>query len=477
MIECPLARSARLWPNRPALIAGDRSWSYQELDEKVRCAEGFLRAQGLEPPQPIAAIAENDPDLVVLIHASARLGVPLALLHPRLTPLELEQQLARIQPSVRFASAGLALPFETWPLSTVSSGIPPPQGAVPKLDPTRVQSILFTSGSSGPAKAVALTVGNHRASALASARNLGGDPEQCWLACLPLCHVGGLAIVVRAATYGAALSLVSYDTDTVARTLAEGSTTHVSLVPTMLGRLLDQGALPGPQALRAILVGGAPSDEALWTRAHALDLPVLRTYGLTETSSQVTAERPGEFSGTCGRPLDGTQVRIVDEERRELPVGTMGEIEVSGPSVMQGYLGDPRATRKALPDRWLRTRDLGSLDPQGRLSVAARRADLILSGGENVAPAEVESVLSSHPQIAEAAVVAIPHADLGQVPLAVLVARGDPPSEEALRAWCRSHLAAFKCPRRWVFVKALPRSALGKVDRTALRNAVMGELV
>jgi O-succinylbenzoic acid--CoA ligase len=476
MIECPVTRSARLWPDRVALAAGDRRWSYQELDVEVGRAAGFLGSAGIGPEERVAVVAENSPELVVLIHAAARLGAPLALVHPRLAPVEIHEQIARVAPRILFAPPDLAGPAKGSPLSAISSGNPP---ATPgALDPDRVQSILFTSGSSGSAKAVALSVGNHQASALASGKNLGDDPDQRWLACLPLCHIGGLAIVIRAATYGASLETMVYDTEAVAHVLAAGETTHLSLVPTMLARLLDAGAFDRPLgSLRAILVGGAPSDDPLWERARSLGLPVLRTYGLTETASQVTAERPGEFSGTCGRPLAGVEIRIVDEARGEVPPGTIGEIEVSGPSVMKGYHGDLEATRQTLPDRWLRTRDLGSCDAQGRLLVHARRSDLILSGGENVAPAEVESVLCGHPGIAEAAVLALPHPDLGQVPLAVLVARGEPPDEKALSAWCRARLAPFKCPRRWIFVAALPRNAVGKLDRAALRDALATELV
>jgi O-succinylbenzoic acid--CoA ligase len=219
-----------------------------------------------------------------------------------------------------------------------------------------------------------------------------------------------------------------------------------------------------------VLIGGGPVPVTLLGQARRLGAPVLQTYGLTEACSQVCTERPGDADGlTAGPPVRGTSVRIVDGHGQPLPPGGVGEIEVQGPTVMRGYFRDEEATRGALVDGWLRTRDLGTLDERGRLRVFSRRTDLILSGGENVYPAEVEAVLFQHPALVEAAVLGLEDPVWGQKVAAAVVLRSDVPDAD-LERFCRERLAGYKVPRWFLRVDALPRNATGKVDRTALRQ-------
>jgi O-succinylbenzoic acid--CoA ligase len=222
----------------------------------------------------------------------------------------------------------------------------------------------------------------------------------------------------------------------------------------MLERVLEtRGARPFV-GVKAALIGGGPMTPATLQRARAAGLPVLQTYGLTEACSQVTTELLEDADGTtAGPPIPGVEVRIANPD-----ASGVGEIEVRGPTVAKG-LGP-----------WLQTKDLGALDERGRLSVKSRRLDLILSGGENVYPAEVEAVLREHPTIRDVAIVAREDAEWGQVPVAVVVADVFDPS--GLAAWARERLASFKVPRGWVQAEALPRNATGKVDRMALIELV-----
>jgi O-succinylbenzoic acid--CoA ligase len=223
----------------------------------------------------------------------------------------------------------------------------------------------------------------------------------------------------------------------------DGGATLVSLVPTMLARLLDAG-LQRPPRLRAMLLGGAPADPALLLRARAAGVPVAQTYGLTEACSQVTVSEPGE-AGTAGWPLPGTDVRIAED----------GEIVVRGPTVAGGHP--------------LRTGDLGRLDERGRLTVIGRKADTIVSGGENVAPAEVEAVLLAHPAVAEAGVFGRADADWGEAVTARVVLRlGAAATPDELTAWCRERLAGFQVPKAVELAAALPRTASGKLLRREL---------
>jgi O-succinylbenzoic acid--CoA ligase len=275
---------------------------------------------------------------------------------------------------------------------------------------------------------------------------MGLRDDERWLAPLPLAHVGGLMVVLRSAIMAttAVLAPPPFDERAIAEQLRDGGITTASLVPTQLQRLLDAGATPGPE-LRRILLGGGPMPRALLARAAAAGFPVCPSYGLTQACSTVTVAEPGDLE-SAGRALPGVGVAITGD----------GEIVVSGGTV--NALGS------------LRTGDLGRIDSHGRLVVTGRKSDVIVSGGENVAPAEVEAVLAEHPDVSEAAVFARPHPLWGEAVTAMVVARdGARPAQAALRAHCLERLAPFKVPKAFELVDELPRTESGKVRRAALR--------
>jgi O-succinylbenzoic acid--CoA ligase len=266
-----------------------------------------------------------------------------------------------------------------------------------------------------------------------------------------------------------------FDAGAVNRAIDEEGVSHASLVATTLERVLEaRDGRRVPSSFRLALIGGGPVPVPLLERARAVGLLALQTYGLTEACSQVTTERPGDADGrTAGPPLPGLEVRILGEAGEPRGPGQEGDIEVRGPTVMAGYWQRPEATRESLrQDGWLRTKDVGVLDARGRLTVLSRRTDLIVRGGENLYPAEIEAVLANHPAVQEAAVVGVPDARWGEVPVAFVAARPGPerPAPEELEAWCRQWLAGFKVPARFTWVEALPRNAMGKVERAVLRQ-------
>jgi O-succinylbenzoic acid--CoA ligase len=338
--------------------------------------------------------------------------------------------------------------------------------------------VLYTSGTSGRPKGAILTFASLIASARAQARLLGpSEPSDRWLLCMPLFHVGGLSILIRSALAGSAVVLYErFEVERVSEALEREGITHVSFVATMLTRVLEhRRARRAPESLRCVLLGGGPASSALLEQAIGLGYPIAPTYGLTEAASQVATRPPqvpvgpGEDPAAGLRPLPGVELRIVDEGRRVLGPGAVGEIEVRGPIVMAGYLDDPAASARALRDGWLSTGDLGWLDSAGGLRVLDRRADLIISGGENVYPAEVEAVLTAHPQVAEAGVVGLDDPVFGQRPYAFVVWRGEAELEvEILLRWCRDRLAAFKRPVGIQAIESLPRTASGKLIRRSL---------
>ena len=310
--------------------------------------------------------------------------------------------------------------------------------------------VIHTSGTTGAPRPVVLTHGNWVAHAWASAAALGHPTDERWLCCLPLSHVGGLGMLVRAAIHATTVVLHErFDAGHAATALHEG-VTGVSLVPTMLKRLLDAGP-QRPALLRCALIGGGPVAREQLERARAAGIPVAQTYGLTEACSQVTAEEPGEAGGTAGRALPGTEVGV----------DAGGEILVRGPTV---------APASCDADGFLHTGDLGVLDRRGRLTVVGRRSETIVTGGDNVAPAEVEAALEAHPAVVEAAVFGRPDPEWGERVVAAVVLRPEvDATPEDLRAHAAARLAGFKVPKEIEPRPALPRTTSGKLRRAELR--------
>ncbi len=476
-----LTHRARSLPRATALASGRRRLGYAALHgHAVRQAHALMEA-GAAPGERVAVIAGTSPEFVAAMHAVSLAGAVFVPLNVRLTAGELAEQLGNADPAVVLcdrarapraaeaaALAGLPAPRRL-PLPPASR-----EGALVEAhDADACHSIVHTSGTAGRAKGVMLTYGGLWASAAASALNLGLDPADRWLACLPLHHVGGLSIPIRGAIYGTAVELhAGFDAAAVNAALRAGEVTLVSVVPTMLRRMLDADREPFGGSVRAALVGGGPVPPALLERAAARGLPVIQTYGLTEAASQVTTLSPAEAMsrlGSAGRPLLSAEVRV------DAPVGEPGEILIRGPSVTPGYFRDPEATAAAIRDGWLHTADLGVLDGDGFLTVLDRRDDVIVTGGENVYPAEVEAALLAAPGIEAAAVVGLPDEEWGQRVVAAVVSAG-PVDRERLGPLLRGRLAGYKHPAVIERVAAIPATASGKTRRRLVRELLAERL-
>ncbi len=478
-----LARAARACPGHAALRTPDGVTSYAELEREALALAARLVARGVEPGSRVAVVPDDARALVVLLHAAMAARATLVPLAPRLGAAELAPLLADTRPALivaadsrhrALASAGAAA--ECVDPAALAHGRPSagfePAG---KLEAAADHAILFTSGTSGRPRGVRLSHANQLASARASARRLGHPPHERWLLCMPAHHIGGLAIPLRCAIAGTTVVLHDgFDAGRVGRALERGEASLVSLVPTMLQRVLESGALRArPPRLRAILLGGGPLPETLRETCVERGLPLAPTYGLTEAASQLATLLPDELRrapGSAGRALPGTELRVVRPDGVEAGPGEAGEILARGPQVMRGYL-DPAASARALAGGWLHTGDIGTLDAEGYLRVLERREDLIVSGGENVYPAEVEAALAAHPDVREAAVIGLPDELWGQRVHAVVAA--DPAVHldlERLDAWLRERLAGFKRPRGYTRLDVLPRTASGKLQRAQLRE-------
>lgn len=461
--------------------------SYTMLDGRVKKMAARLQNAGVLEGQRVAWLGRDAARGVTLMFALARLRAVFVPLNVRLTTDELLTQVALADARALLCERGteaqaapLAGLLDLYSLDAPRApGVCALPGGFPweiaYISPAgfhlhEVQSIIFTSGTTGQPKGAQLTFFNHYASAQASAQRLGTGADDRWLLTLPLYHVGGMTIPMRAVLAGASVieldMSAGFDAAWLKRTLIDDRITMVSLVPTMLYRLLEAG-LTGTPHLRAILLGGAAAPPDLLERAFDCGLPVAPTYGLTEACSQVTTMRPEDAPrkpGSVGKPLNGTTVTIARDDGAQAATGEVGEIIVRGPAVFGGYLNAPDdpATQKGV----LHTGDLGYLDADGDLFVLQRRTDLIVSGGENVYPAEVEAVLRAHPAVAEVCVAGLPHPEWGQqVACAVVLRPGAGVDSAALQMWCRERLAGYKCPRLIRFVAALPMTASGKVIR------------
>ncbi|MFO1324591.1 MAG: AMP-binding protein [Burkholderiales bacterium] len=409
-----------------ALRAGGRSYTFAQLADMTRARQAAVERDA-RPGVPFPVVGTNTLATLVTVYALLEARIPMLMLHPRLRAPERDALLRAAQERGRLAGDDAA-------------------------------AVLFTSGTTGQARAAVLSRSAFVASARASEANLGWRDDDRWLACITVAHVGGLSIVTRCLAARRALVLAErFDAAQFPEWIERDRVTLASVVPTMLAMVLD--AHPdwrAPAWLRGVLVGGAGASRRLLARATAHGVPVLPTYGLTETCAQVTTVRIADVRSApdagAGPPLPGADVRVVD-----------GHIEVRGDMLMSGYWNEPPLARGA----WFDTGDLGEFDAHGNLHVYARRSDLIVTGGENVYPAEVEQALEALPGIAAAGVFGVPDERWGETVAAALVADGVVP-DATLFAHVDACLAPHKRPRRVCFVDRLPSTPGGKLDRRAL---------
>ncbi|GAC1400481.1 MAG: o-succinylbenzoate--CoA ligase [Ktedonobacteraceae bacterium] len=483
--------------NRPKFLAiqyGETQWSFAQLDHEVSRLARQLATLHVSEGSRVALLAANSFHFVTCVHALTRLGAILIPLNTRLTLDELRWQVQDAHVTLLLCDAEHAslathitedisqiaqatfTPIETYGTIPVLGSLPETNVPLRTLiDLQATQAIMYTSGTTGTPKGAIVTYGMQWWNAIGSALNLGHQADDCWLACMPFFHIGGLSILMRSVIYQISVVVQQkFDPFAVNQAIQKQHVTIVSVVAVMLQRMLaalDAQQDAYPSTLHCVLLGGGPAPLPLLEACAAKHIPVVQTYGMTEACSQaVTLAHTDALRklGSAGRPLPPVQLRIMLHER-EARTGEAGEIYLKGPTITPGYADRPDATAQAFHDGWLATGDIGYLDEEGYLYVLDRRSDLIISGGENVYPAEIEAVLLSHPDVSEAGVCGQADAQWGQVPIAfVHLKNGSITSTEELMEYTVQHLARYKQPRTLHIVEQLPRNSSGKLLRREL---------
>jgi len=463
MLASWIAAQASRRPGAAALCTDDGVRSFAGMQQHAMALSGWFGRQGLMLGEPLA-IAAGAGVIAEVLYAALWYGLPLIPLDPSMAPARLDRLLSQAGCRTLLTDdAGFSVPagVRSLVLPETISGDPCPVCA--RLDGNAIRLIIATSGSSGEPKGVMLSDRNLAAAVLAARQRLQLDADDSWLCCLPLYHIGGLAVLLRCLEAGAQVILhTAFDTARVWEALQTGAVSHISLVPAMLARLLDHAAGRPPAArLRVVLVGGGALDPGLAQRARGAGWPLCVTYGMSETASQVATDcgaGAGLEPGLVGRPLPGFELR--------LSASGNGRIQLRGPALMAGYVNPGRMPGDGLQDGWFETSDLGRLDEQGRLWVMGRADDQLLSGGRTIHPQEVEQRLLQCPGVQEVAVTGCPDPVWGQRLVALVVGTVKP---NELDRWARAHLPGPLRPRTFLRVDALPYGPTGKLQRKALQ--------
>jgi O-succinylbenzoic acid--CoA ligase len=460
--------------------------SFQEAEIRIRRMARWLILLGTENGDRIGVLSQNSVDYAIVVYAISRIGASMVSLNLRLTEGDWKQQLELSQCRMilsdknhydRAKSSGLPVyVLEDGPQTSVDSKAEKVERLISEniiLD--KEASVIFTSGSKGIPKGVILTNGNYYYSALASNLNLELAAGDCWLLSLPLYHVGGLSILHRCALAGASVYVThGFNCEEVSSLIEASKITHLSVVPTMVQRLIEsRGARPMPDTVKVILLGGAPIPKKMVEEIRQLKLPVLTTYGMTESASQITSMSPcdpAEKLSTSGKPLKYVQVRIVNSEGKDLPPGVEGEIIAEGKNLFGGYLNrDVRIEWH--DDHWFVTGDKGYFDSDGYLTVTGRVDDMFVSGGENIYPWEIEVEGASYHYVKACAVLAVDDAEWGKRPvLFVEPVEAVEFNEQDMVEYLKTRLPKIKIPEKIISLNQLPRAAIGKIDYAALRE-------
>ncbi|MTV24083.1 long-chain fatty acid--CoA ligase [Nitriliruptoraceae bacterium ZYF776] len=470
---------------RPCFADDRAELTYGEFLRRVEVTAAQLRHHGIGPDDVVAVMLPNRVELVLVLFAAWRLGATATPVNPAFTAREAEHQLADSGAAL-VVTAGPDAPDGGLPAIAVDEldvdrgdvgDLPPPPDAT--TSHAAVALLIYTSGSTGRPKGVMLTHANLTAMAGQMVRHFELTADDHCLLILPLFHVNAILVsVLSPMSVGARTTVMGrFAAEPFLQLLADARPTYFSAVPTIYALLasLPAEVVPDTGSLRFAICGAAPVTEELLRRSEErFGFVMVEGYGLTEgtCASACNPVRGVRKIGTVGPVLDGQQLRVVDPEGRDVPVGDRGEVVIAGPTVMRGYLGRPEETARTIRDGWLHTGDIGVLDEDGYLRIVDRLKDLIIRGGENLYPKEIEATLAEVDGVLEVAVVGRPDDVLGEVPVAFVVRYPDATvTADELLDHCRTNLTRVKVPAEVHLVDALPKNPVGKIDKPTLRRS------
>lgn len=469
-------KRANLSPNDLAIETMEEQWTFKQLYKK---ALSFAEKIAFLKGKHVAILSDNSLDIIVAFWGCTLLETKIIFLNTKLSERELIQQCETADVDAIIGQSIFLQQLESFTCPIYSYKeieALSPAGKVEistDINLNSICSMMFTSGTTGAAKAVTQTYDNHWSSAIASSLNLGLESRDKWLICLPIFHISGLSTVIKSVIYGMPIFLMSsFDAVKINQVIETRGVTHISVVSTTCQRLIENlGDKRYPTTFRCMLLGGGPAPKPLLEKAAQKDIPIIQTYGMTETCSQISTlsmKDALQKIGSAGKALFTASLEIRQGDKK-LSAHQIGEIVVKGPMVTQGYYQADSANMESFRSEWFYTGDMGYVDDDGFLYVVDRRSDLIISGGENIYPAEIEEVLLSLDGIKEAGVTGIEDEEWGQVPIAFLVTEKSW-TENELKVYCEENLARYKIPRKFYFCDSLPRNATNKLQRHLLKT-------
>lgn len=475
-------------PHKPAVICEDRSISFAELHSRVNALVSWFRRNGLRAGDRVALLARNELEYIEIQLAACRGGFMLVPINFRLAPAEVAWILDDAMPAAFIHGAGLGVETKGIPVLPLGSvyeaalaGETPDTGLPLPLDASAQCVILYTSGTTGRPKGAVLSNQALYARVNANLFDYQIQTADVFLQCLPMFHIASTVSYSFLAAGGTNVMLRDFSVEAVLDRLSRHRVTAALMVPTMINTLVNSTGLDGADksTLAKLIYGASPIPPVVLAQAiEKLGCRFYQAFGMTETNA-VTMLRPDDHDplryperlASAGTAAIGMVMRVVDDQDRDVKQGETGEVVCQGPAVMDGYWGNPDATAEAMRGGWMHTGDLGHIDAAGYLYVTDRKKDMIISGGENVYPREVEDVLYAHPGVLEAAVIGVPDEHWGERVHAVIVRRdGAVADVDHILQFVRSRVAGYKAPKTGEFVDTLPKNATGKVLKTALRT-------
>ena len=458
-----------------AIVDDSRSISYPELTSIINCTAFYYNTKGINKKDYIGIIGENSIEYVIAIFSLWKIGAIPVPINNRLTTREIEDIISASECSSVLISQPVEINLRgvnKIKLEIKSSG--EELKGESSANPKETAVIIHTSGSRGKPKGVITTNGNLFESYLAANHEFNFSPSDMFLASLPFFHIGGFAIINRAILSGGTLVIPnSLRLDDITNMIAKNNPTVISLVPTVLKRLIERGFTPNSN-LRILFLGGGPSDDDLILGGLNKGWPIVKVYGSSETTAMVTAcygENLKQNPASAGKCFNGVDVKIVSSSDGE---NRIGEIAIKGEMICAGYLNFPDIPIRNISDGFYYTGDYGYLDKNKNLFVLSRRKDLIVSGGENIIPQEIEDALNQYPGILESAVFGVEEKEWGEIVCAAIVlGKSVTIDDEEIKKYLKGKLASFKIPKKIFYLDELPKTELGKVQIEALKKLVV----